>query len=515
MALLAMLVENFGKIVLSTLAAFLSYLLCYAIYNIYFHPLSHVPGPILWTSTRLRYLLSIWSGYLHTDIQDLHRKYGQIIRVAPDEVSFAVPDAWSQIYSNTSGTPAFPKSKLWHGAAPGRPMSVLNALDPKVHARFRKAMDPAFTEKAVRAQEPVIQTRVALFISQLDKLVAAAKENEGVIVNIVRWLAFVTFDVVGDLGFGETFGCLETSEYHPWVSMIFTSLRAATYRASLRYYPQLSPLMGFLAVPKSVMQQQIQHWKQSVDKINRRLASEKERPDLISMMKRDDDGVDGITTAELQATTSVLIVAGSETTVSVLSGTTNYLVKNPDKLALLAEEVRRACNTERDITLSAFKDLPYLNAVLQEGLRLCNPTPVGAPRVTPPGGATVCGTWLPGETFVNVHPLALNRSPVMFHDPNAFHPERWLSSAPPAFSEDKKNAVQAFGVGPRSCIGRPLAWAELRLILGRLVWRFDLQEADTEAGRLDWQSQRVFSVVERKPFEVRLKLRQGLAPIHA
>jgi cytochrome P450 len=304
-------------------------------------------------------------------VQDLHRRYGEIVRIAPDEISFAKPDAYNDIYSNAPGRPAFPKSKLWHGAAPGRPHSILNALDPRVHARFRKAMDPGFTEKALRQQEPVVQKHVALLIARLNEL--ASSDTDGAIVNIVQWFAFVAFDLVGDLGFGEPFGCLQTGELHPWISMIFDSLRAATYRASLRYYPGLSWLFG-LTIPKSVMQQQMTHWKNAVDKINRRLDQEQERPDLISMIKRDDEGVKGITLPELHATASVLIVAGSETTVSVLSGTTNYLVKNPTKLTALTQEVRTTFSRETDMSLSALKELPYLAAVVQEGLRLCNPT---------------------------------------------------------------------------------------------------------------------------------------------
>lgn len=293
------------------------------------------------------------------------------MRIAPDEISFARPEAWQDIYANVPGRPAFPKSALWHGAAKGKPQSVLNAIDIKVHSRFRRAMDPAFTEKALRMQEPIILSHVQLFTSKLDKL--ASSSNEGANLDIMRWLSFVVFDEIGDLGFGEPFGCLESSEHHPWCSMIFTSLRAATYRVTLRYYPALNWLMSF-AIPKTVIQKGIEHWNMSVDKINRRLNLEKDRPDLISMIKRDEERVDGLSYPEMLATSSVLIVAGSETSITVLSGTTNHLVRNPDKMALLAAEIRNAFTSEDDFNLSALKDLPYLKAVLNEGLRMCNPT---------------------------------------------------------------------------------------------------------------------------------------------
>lgn len=96
-----------------------------------------------------------------------------------------------------------------------------------------------------------------------------------------------------------------------------------------------------------------------------------------------------------------------------------------------------------------------------------------------------------------------------FHDPDNFLPERWLLSSTQdkdsPFYNDNRGAVQVFGVGPRSCIGKPLAWAELRLILSKLVWSFDVEEVNTPNGKLKWEDQRVFTVVERKPFEVRLR----------
>lgn len=97
----------------------------------------------------------------------------------------------------------------------------------------------------------------------------------------------------------------------------------------------------------------------------------------------------------------------------------------------------------------------------------------------------------------------------LFHDPCSFLPERWLPSSiedeNSPFYDDDRSAVRVFGVGPRSCIGKPLAWAELRLILSKLVFNFDVEGVDTLNGKLKWDEQRVFTVVERKPFEVRLK----------
>lgn len=336
----------------------------------YFHPLAKFPGSKRWTAIRLRYVYSLWSGTLSKDVRRLHLQFGDVIRIAPNEISFARPDAMNDIYMNVPGRPAIPKSKVWHSPQPGRPLSVLNALDPKMHQRFRKAMEPGFTDGAVRAQEPIIQSYSDSLISHLDEIVS--KSRDGAVVDIVRWYEFTVFDLIGDLGFGESFNCLQSNKLHPWVSLIFNSLRAATLNASLRFYPRVHWLAKF-AIPKSVKQKGAEHWKLAMDKVNRRLNLEKQRPDLISHIIRDDNGLEGLTVPEIQATASVIIVAGSETTVTVLSGITNYLVKNPDKLRRLRDEIRSSFSKEKDISLSALQNVAYLNAVIKEGLRICNP----------------------------------------------------------------------------------------------------------------------------------------------
>lgn len=136
--------------------------------------------------------------------------------------------------------------------------------------------------------------------------------------------------------------------------------------------------------------------------------------------------------------------------------------------------------------------------------------PIGVMRVVPPEGGAVSGHWLPANTHVNVHLETLYHSPEVFHRADEFLPERWLNKDS-AFAHDQLNDVQTFGIGPRSCIGRLLAMAELRLILARLVWKFDLHQVDSEAGRLEWTAQRTFSVVERQPFEVRMQVRKSTA----
>jgi cytochrome P450 len=319
----------------------------------------------------LPYIRHIQAGTLAREIRVLHCKYGDVVRVAPDELSFATPEALQDIYTKTASHPAFPKGPFWNGTIKGQPFMVLNALDPSDHARMRKDVASAFTEKAVRAQEDLIEQYATKLVSCLEQVVS--KSEEGAVLDITRWINFAAFDCIGDLAFGESFNCLESNEFHPWAIEILATFKAVACAASLRYYPYLDWLLR-LAIPKRVWETQKYHFQLAVDKVQRRLGCEKERqrPDVIGMLKLDEDGREGLTIRELHAHAPLIIIAGSQTIVTVLSGIVNFLIKTPEKLAILTKEVRNIRN-QSEITQAALKDLEYLNAVIKEGLRICMP----------------------------------------------------------------------------------------------------------------------------------------------
>lgn len=105
-----------------------------------------------------------------------------------------------------------------------------------------------------------------------------------------------------------------------------------------------------------------------------------------------------------------------------------------------------------------------------------------------------------------VQQYAACRSPANFHRPDEFLPQRWLGHA--EFSEDRREVSQPFSVGPRNCIGRQLAYAEVRLILARLLWKFELQLDPVYTGGRDWlREQHVWILWDKKPLPVRLQVR--------
>lgn len=103
----------------------------------------------------------------------------------------------------------------------------------------------------------------------------------------------------------------------------------------------------------------------------------------------------------------------------------------------------------------------------------------------------------------------MNRRPDYFHDATSFIPERWLaeaSSNPDSpFYDDHRQGFRPFSTGPRDCLGQHLAWAEMRLIMAKLLWNFDFKSVPGKL--LKWEDLRTFLLVEKKPAFVRVGLK--------
>ena len=111
--------------------------------------------------------------------------------------------------------------------------------------------------------------------------------------------------------------------------------------------------------------------------------------------------------------------------------------------------------------------------------------------------------------MVSVSQWATYRNPKNFIEPDMFLPERWLAESHPSYEErfntDNKAAFKPFSYGPRDCIGKSFALAEMRYLIVRLLYRFDLELRD---GQDDWhEKQRVFLIWEKGPLYFRLRLR--------
>ncbi|KPI38490.1 Averantin hydroxylase [Cyphellophora attinorum] len=232
----------------------------------------------------------------------------------------------------------------------------------------------------------------------------------------------------------------------------------------------------------------------------------KER-DIIGLILRDDQHEkDPLAEEEIYTMSVTLVGAGSETTSAALTGLMYYLVQDPGTLKKLTAEVRDAFKTSEDVTVKGVAKLPYLNGAVEEGLRLFIPAPSLPPRVSPPGGHTVNGEWIPGGVNMVMANYHNSHSDQYFSEAERFRPERWLPrDAGGTDGLHVKNAYQAFSYGPRNCVGRLLAHTELRLILAKMVYDFDIELANEVT---EWlESAKFFIAWEMKPLLLKFKPR--------
>lgn len=335
----------------------------------------------------------------------MHRVYGGVVRVAPNEISVARSEGWNDIYCRRPGHQAFPKNPIWWGDLPGRAPSIVSTPNPADHRRMRALLSTCFTPSALQAQEPAIISHVDNLIEQLRRR-CGKQDQDTTIINIVEWVSFVVFDIIGDLGFGETFHCLHNNALHPWVAELFTYSKVCAAVAALRHYTTVFNLL-MRCLPAKNLEAAQANYRWGVEKTHRRLNLEIQREDFVSRIIHFSDNEDlRMSLPELENNMNLLIFAGSDTCATVLSGTVNYLVKTPYALKTLVHEVRSAYRDPSEMLFSSAQSLPYLVAVVEEGLRLCPPNPSGLQHVVPPGGDTVCGHWLPGG--VSGLPVAAN-----------------------------------------------------------------------------------------------------------
>ncbi|KAF5628928.1 cytochrome P450 monooxygenase [Fusarium sp. NRRL 52700] len=485
--------RSLGMIEAGVLIVFIPivYVVSTVLYNLYLHPLRHYPGPRLAAATRLWYCYHCVQGTLVNALHEAHKKYGDVVRTAPDELSYTDPKAWNDIYGHRGTKGEIMKDPTFYANISSGPASIINSEQSR-HRVLRKQASHGFSERALRSQEDVIKKYTDLMLDRLEECAATGKPT----VDIVDWYNFFTFDVMGDLVFGQSFDCLTNWGYHPWVQLIFDSVKAGAFARCTKYWPFLAPLSKWL-IPGDIRKRRADQREMAVEKAAYRKSIDDGRQDLISGYLLPDSGVTGL---EYQSTVETLIIAGSETTATLMSGVTYYLLKDPQRMAKLKAEIRDSFSNVDQIDLVSVNKLPYLLACLDEALRIYPPVPDTFPRNTGRDQEIICGKVVPPHTTIGVHQWSTYHSSRNFKSPDDFIPERWLPNNT-GFEGDKKDALQPFHVGPRNCLGRNLAYFEMRLLIARLIWRFDL-ELDPRSA--DWNRQKTFLLWEKPPMFVKI-----------
>ncbi|KAI0102630.1 cytochrome P450 [Nemania sp. FL0031] len=457
----------------------------YPIYALYLHPLRTYPGPKLAAITRIPYWIACLKGDQVRWMAKLHSQYGPVVRFGPDDLSYTDGQAWRDICLVPKGKKENAKEVGFHAPSANGVPNIVCQNDIAHHSRLRRALSPAFSEKALKAQEPLLQQYADLMITRC---------RQATQLDISQLLNFAMFDIMADFSFGESLHMLERGQYSDWVAKVFNSIRILPFVQIIEFYPLLKKAFALIE-PEAISRMRHEHFDHTVSRVNKRLNEGSSKQDLWDLIVESEV----LTLKEMHVNAELFMAAGTETTASLLSGVIHYLISNPDKMKILTNEIRPRFESSRDITLEKLAPLPYLNACLREAMRVYPPVPSSLPRIVADGGNSILGRWVPGGTRVSVHQYSTYHSPANFKNPDAFVPERWLGD--PAYQDDNRSAHQPFSVGTRNCLGMNLAWHEMRLMLAKLVYEFNI---GSDAGP-GWLDQNVYVIWDRKPLICRFE----------
>ncbi|KAK7211161.1 hypothetical protein V2G26_018339 [Clonostachys chloroleuca] len=410
-------------------------------------PVSRVPGPwhSKWTSlaSKYQFLLGREAYYVHS----LHQKYGPIVRIGPSEVDISDVQAVRTIYAIKS---EYTKTE-WYNHLTSLPVrNLFDATDFEYHRRHRRLLGANMTESSLKACLSVIVPKVDLTILRMRE----EMKTRGA-VDVWKWWLFMATDIIGELTFGESFQTLEQGRKSTYTEQLEL---VAPLSAMRSLFPNLATIAKALPIP--IFSQAVegtkklrQYSKDSLSRHQRLVNSDPTRAKqslFTKLYKAVDENE--LTFEELLAEAQGYIVAGS--------------TQQPTPLHTLSE--------------SDLRQLPYLSEVIEETLRMYSAVPGGLPRSVPVGGAELAGYWLPTGTTVRAQSYTMHRDPFVFPNPDDFDPSRWREP-----TKAMLDALMPYGRGSRVCIGKHLAYMELRLATARFFLAFPEVSVSAKEGMAD------------------------------
>jgi cytochrome P450 len=199
-----------------------------------------------------------------------------------------------------------------------------------------------------------------------------------------------------------------------------------------------------------------------------------------------ETGERGYDLDELYAECELLTIAGSDTTSVVLSAAFFYLARHPEIQAKLAQEVLSAFSSYSEIKGgSKIMSCKYMTAFLQEAMRMTPPVAAEPSREVLPGGTTVGDHYIPAGLHVSTGLYCLSYNSNVYPEPFKFCPERWIvdETGKEGSSADSvalaENGFCAFSYGTRGCVGKNLAWLEMRLVMAKTLYMYEIQADPT------------------------------------
>ncbi|KAH6980715.1 cytochrome P450 [Ilyonectria sp. MPI-CAGE-AT-0026] len=463
-------------------------LLLVYVYRIFLHPLRRIPGPFPAKFTELWRTTKYAKGNWHQDILDLHRQYGPVVRVSPNEISIVDKIGLTEVFGHGKGTRKTSWYDVW--MIPGHNNSFFHSTNPAEHSFLRKRVASAYTMSTILSLEPEVQQIADAVWTKLDKYA-----QEGRPVNMSNWANYFAFDVVGKLALGSPIGFIEQEKD---VMSIIRSIHAGFYQmASMGYVPGKmiwinNPVtQTILSIVQRIMQSGSSFntfGKWNVDQLMKRLSEPEgaeRKTDMLDhyIAMREPDGSKA-TVPSILAETGNIIGAGADTTSIGIRAVLAQLVLHPEDYLQVREEVDKAyaeggfASGYSGIPYLVAEKLTFLNACVKEALRLHPSILWQLPRQAPANGVQIAGHYIPSSATISMSPIAQNRDTSVFGaDADNWRPTRWMASkgSDPAQIREMDKFNVTFGYGARTCVGRNLALVEIHKFIADFVRRYDAQ----------------------------------------
>ncbi|KAK7182857.1 cytochrome P450 [Paraphaeosphaeria sporulosa] len=434
--------------------------------RIYFHPLRHVPGPFYASISSLFLYIICYLGIEGHVLRSLHLRYGTpVLRVGPNSVSVSDSGALQEIYVSGGG---FPKDSRYTNFDLGPVKSIFSSVDREYRDHRAKAVAPLFAPSRIRsacAPTEAIGKAITQFVHIIHQF-----KNERISFDLVDVCARLSIDVVTAYLLDEPYGGLAEIGHLPPKAQARTKLSANPFIFAIVAFSRFSlfPKWLFSQLYKlSVRLSLTDEAKQSFRKLDifatkavTRITSQKDPNNEYTYQSRLLAA--GISVSETTAQCKAITFAGADSTAVMLATILFHLIRNPSARRTLVTEIEEH-QKESAGSLDP-ETIPYLRAVVKEGLRLGMANPTRLTRVVPKKTVLDVGGYsLPAGTVVGCAAYTLHHDPMVFSEPFEFRPERWLESGREGSltRPDMERNMMPFGVGLRACIGKNLALRQL------------------------------------------------------
>lgn len=454
--------------------------------------LRHIPGPFWASISDLPRLFWVKTKEAHLIHQQLHEKYGEVVRIGPNTVIFRDPAAIPTVYPMRAG---FPKGDFYAVLRPYQRNSsplvaVFNSQDEALHKQIKNPIAPLYSLSNVSKLEGLIDDVLLMLQRQLDSRFASTGET----FDLGDWCQYFAFEVMGTMTFSKGYGFIEEGrDVGGMLNAIQTFMKTVAPMTQMYWLDRIlyknriadsirpAPGLGIMRFVGSVMKERRE---QLASGKAPELAKGKTHEDFLSHFLRLQETQKELPPWASTAWTFSNVTAGSDSVGTVMRTCLYHLLANPRTLESLRSELQGADLTLPFPRLSEIRDLSYLDACVQEASRLHPPFALPFERVTPKEGVEVLGVPLPGGTVVGGSPYVVNRHKEWFgDDAEVWRPERWLVD-----EENRKRlerGVLTFGAGRRVCLGKALGLVEVKKLISFLVVNYDIRILDPEAFQVE------------------------------